>query len=168
MPTRARVANRFDAIRKWDGSQNRGFEELCFQLRDPTPPDAELVKTSAPDAGVEWYWRHPDGTETGWQVKYISRTDNLLKAMRDSLKAAAQKRPGLRKLTFCIPYDLADDPSHARGKQARERFEEAVARWKESWPEIEVDLAHESLRGVEPGDVFDALVSGCGADVVSR
>ena len=38
----------------------------------------------------------------------------------------------------------------------------------ESWPEIEIDLGHESLRGVDPGDVFDALVSGCGADVVSR
>ena len=36
----------------------------------------------------------------------------------------------------------------------------------ESWPEIEIDLAHESLRGVDPGDVFDALVSSCGADVV--
>ena len=36
----------------------------------------------------------------------------------------------------------------------------------ESWPEIEVDLGHDSLRGVAPGDVFDALVSSCGADVV--
>jgi formimidoylglutamate deiminase len=36
----------------------------------------------------------------------------------------------------------------------------------ESWPEIEIDLAHESLRGVDPGDVFDALVSSCAADVV--
>ena len=36
----------------------------------------------------------------------------------------------------------------------------------ESWPEIAVDLGHDSLRGVEPGDVFDALVSSCGADVV--
>ena len=36
----------------------------------------------------------------------------------------------------------------------------------ESWREIEVDLAHESLRGVDPGDVFDALVSGCSADVL--
>ena len=35
-----------------------------------------------------------------------------------------------------------------------------------SWPEIEVDLGHESLRGVEPSDVFDALVSSCAADVV--
>ena len=37
----------------------------------------------------------------------------------------------------------------------------------ESWPEIEIDLEHESLRGVEPVDVFDALVSSCAADVVA-
>jgi formimidoylglutamate deiminase len=36
----------------------------------------------------------------------------------------------------------------------------------ESWPEIEIDLGHASLRRVEPGDVFDALVSSCAADVV--
>jgi formimidoylglutamate deiminase len=35
----------------------------------------------------------------------------------------------------------------------------------ESWPETTVDLAHRSLRGVEPGDLLDALVFGCGADV---
>ena len=37
----------------------------------------------------------------------------------------------------------------------------------ESWPEVAVDLEHESLRGVEPGDVFDALVASCSADVLS-
>ncbi len=37
----------------------------------------------------------------------------------------------------------------------------------DSWPEIEVDLAHESLRGVDEGDVFDALVSSCSAEVFS-
>lgn len=36
----------------------------------------------------------------------------------------------------------------------------------ESWPDIEVDLGHPSLRGVAAADVHDALVSGCGADVV--
>ena len=36
----------------------------------------------------------------------------------------------------------------------------------ESWPEIAVDLAHESLRGVDEADVFDALVSSCSADVL--
>jgi len=34
----------------------------------------------------------------------------------------------------------------------------------EQWDDVEVDLSHPSLRGVE--DVFDALVSGCGADVL--
>ena len=36
----------------------------------------------------------------------------------------------------------------------------------ESWPEIEIDLGHRSLDGVAPADVHDALVAGCGADVV--
>ncbi len=34
--------------------------------------------------------------------------------------------------------------------------------------EIEVDLGHPSLRGVELGDVFAALVLGCSAEVLSR
>ncbi len=33
----------------------------------------------------------------------------------------------------------------------------------EEWDDVEVDLGHPSLRGVE--DVFEALISGCGADV---
>ena len=35
----------------------------------------------------------------------------------------------------------------------------------ESWPDTAVDLAHRSLRGVDPADVLDALVFACGADV---
>lgn len=37
----------------------------------------------------------------------------------------------------------------------------------ESWPDVAVDLAHESLHGVAEGDLFDALVSSCSADVLS-
>ena len=37
----------------------------------------------------------------------------------------------------------------------------------QTWPEIRVDLGHESLRGVQPADVLDALVSSCSADVLS-
>ena len=36
----------------------------------------------------------------------------------------------------------------------------------ESWPEIEIDLGHSSLAGVERDAVPAALVAGCGADVV--
>jgi formimidoylglutamate deiminase len=35
----------------------------------------------------------------------------------------------------------------------------------EAWPDVAVDLDHPSLRGVERGDVLDALVFSCGADV---
>ena len=36
----------------------------------------------------------------------------------------------------------------------------------EGWPEIEIDLDHRSLAGVEREEVTAALVAGCGADVV--
>jgi formimidoylglutamate deiminase len=36
----------------------------------------------------------------------------------------------------------------------------------EHWDDVEVDLEHQSLRGVDGGDVFDALVWGCAADVL--
>ena len=34
----------------------------------------------------------------------------------------------------------------------------------EEWDDVEVDLRHPSLRGVE--NVFEGLIAGCGADVV--
>jgi len=36
----------------------------------------------------------------------------------------------------------------------------------ERWPEIEIDTGHRSLRGADPGDLLDALVFGCSAEVV--
>jgi formimidoylglutamate deiminase len=36
----------------------------------------------------------------------------------------------------------------------------------DAWPQIEIDLAHRSLAGVDRADVPAALVAGCGADVV--
>ena len=112
----------FRKIREWDGSKHRAFEELCYQLRDPTPPHARLVKTGDPDGGVEWYWKYHNGVEWGGQVKHIFNTDNLLSSMRNSLKTVVEKRPGCRRLTFCIPYDLPDSPGKA--KSARQKFED--------------------------------------------
>jgi formimidoylglutamate deiminase len=43
--------------------------------------------------------------------------------------------------------------------------EGAAALGLERWPDVEVDLEHPSLAGVEAGDVHCALVFGCGADV---
>jgi formimidoylglutamate deiminase len=45
--------------------------------------------------------------------------------------------------------------------------EGAKALGLDSWPEIEIDLEHRSLRGIERHDVPAALVFGCSADVVA-
>jgi len=46
--------------------------------------------------------------------------------------------------------------------------EGAAALGFERWPDVEVDLEHPSLAGVDDGDVHAALVFGCGADVFVR
>ena len=38
----------------------------------------------------------------------------------------------------------------------------------ESWNEIEIDLEHPSLRGIDKEDLFAALVAGCSAEVIKR
>jgi formimidoylglutamate deiminase len=43
--------------------------------------------------------------------------------------------------------------------------EGAAALGLDEWPDVEVDLAHPSLAGIEGADVFGALVFGCAADV---
>ena len=43
--------------------------------------------------------------------------------------------------------------------------EGAAALGVERWPDVEADLEHRSLAGVELGDVHAALVLGCGAEV---
>ena len=45
--------------------------------------------------------------------------------------------------------------------------EGAAALGLERWPDVEVDLEHPSLAGIDDGDVLGALVFGCGADVFS-
>jgi formimidoylglutamate deiminase len=44
--------------------------------------------------------------------------------------------------------------------------EGAAALGLESWPEIEIDPEHPSLRGLARADLLDAIVFGCSADVV--
>ncbi len=125
------AARRFRSIREWDGSQHRAFEELCYQLRDPVPNGSTLVKTGDPDGGYEWYLTFPDGTEWGWQAKYIFDIDTLLRSMARTLRTVVDKRPQCRRLTFCIPFDLPDGPGSGLRKSARRKFEERKLRWKD-------------------------------------
>jgi formimidoylglutamate deiminase len=45
--------------------------------------------------------------------------------------------------------------------------EGAAALGLDTWPEIEIDPEHRSLRGLDRADLLDALVFGCAADVVA-
>ena len=71
----------FRSLRQWDGSQHRAFEELCYQLRDPSLDGPDLMKTGNPDGGLEWYVTQRGGTLWGWQAKYTFDVDNALRLM---------------------------------------------------------------------------------------
>jgi formimidoylglutamate deiminase len=45
--------------------------------------------------------------------------------------------------------------------------EGAAALGLDTWPDIEIDPEHRSLSGLERADLLDAIVFGCGADVVA-
>src|SRR5581483_9688085 len=46
--------------------------------------------------------------------------------------------------------------------------EGAAALGLDAWPDVEVNLEHPSLAGIDGGDVFAALVFGCSAEVELR
>ena len=153
----------FNSLRQWDGSQHRAFEELCYQLRDPTPKGAELVKTGNPDGGLEWYVTLRNGVQWGWQAKFTFEIDTLLKLMEKSLKTVVEKRPKCRRLTFCIPFDLPDAPGTGERKSARQKFEDRKKSWRDRIPgadRVRIELwsegdllqrlvAHPNQRGIE-------------------
>jgi hypothetical protein len=66
------MANGFDGIREARPVPSRSSASSS----GTPPPGAELIKTGAPDAGLEWYWLLPDGREIAWQVRLI---DSLIK-----------------------------------------------------------------------------------------
>lgn len=143
----------FRNIRAWRGAQDQAFEELCFQLRDETPPGTELIKTGAPDGGLEWYVRHKNGVQWGWQAKYSFEIDTLLKLMEDSLKSVVKNRPSCSRLTFCIPFDLPDLPDRGGRKSARKKFEDRKKSWKSRIPGA--DRVHIEL--LQEGDLLERL-----------
>ena len=148
----------FRNIRQWRGSQHQAFEELCYQLRDPTPTGAELVKTGNPDGGLEWYVTFRNGSQWGWQAKFSFDVDSLLNGMEKSLRTVVEKRPNCRRLTFCIPFDLPDAVEAGKRKSARRRFEDRKESWRNRIPgadQVRIELWSE-------GDLLQRLVRHTG------
>ena len=144
----------FRSLRAWRGSQDQAFEELCYQLRDPTHDGAELVKTGNPDAGLEWYVKLRNGVQWGWQAKFTFNADTLLKLMERSLRTVVQRRPKCRRLTFCIPFDLPDAPEEGKRKSARQKFEDRKKPWRKRIPRAD----RVQIQLWSAGDLLDRLV----------
>jgi len=142
----------FRAIRTWQGSQNRAFEEICYQLlREPEdlPPDVRGVpiRTGNPDGGVEWYTNTADGKQWGWQAKYIYDIDALLGAMTKTVRRVVKERSQLTKLIFCIPWNLPAGTSGRERTSARQKYDAKVQFWRnkiEGAKDIEFLLRQES------------------------
>lgn len=144
----------FKNIRQWRGSQHQAFEELCYQLRDPTPEGAKLVKTGNPDGGLEWYVTFRNGVQRGWQAKYSFTIDSLLQGMEKSLKTIVEGRSNCRRLTFCIPFDLPDAVESGKHKSARQKFEDKKTSWRNRIPgadRVRIELW-------SAGDILERLV----------
>lgn len=123
----------FENIRPHDGSRHAGFEELCSQLAslEAAPAGAKFHrKGRGADAGVECYRRRADGTEIGWQAKYLFGWDASLTAqLDDSIRTALDKHPQIVEYVVCLPFDLSDSRI-GKGKTAREKWDDWCAKWK--------------------------------------
>ena len=122
----------FEKIRSYDGSQNMGFEELCCQLAglEHTVPDENFFrKGRGGDAGVECYVVKSDGSEIGWQAKYVFKWDDgLVKLLNESISVALKNHPQLNKYIVCLPFDLPDSRS-GRGKTSLEKWQAWTQKW---------------------------------------
>lgn len=139
----------FNSLRPWRGERSRAFEELSYQLlKARVPAGTRPIRTGNPDGGVEWYATLPDGTEWGWQAKFVDRIDALLTAMTGSVQRVAKDRPQLRKLTFVISWNLATGKNRKDDRKTqREKYDDKIKAWKRAIPranEIEFDLIQES------------------------
>ena len=123
----------FKNIRPFDGSRHTGFEEMCSQLASLEPASSGKTfhrKGQGGDAGVECYRRRADGTEVGWQAKYLFQwSDSLRRQLDDSIRTALRKHPNLVEYVVCLPFDLSDSRA-GRRKTSREKWEAWCAKWK--------------------------------------
>ncbi len=122
-------------IRSHEGSQDRAFEELCFQLIpviEPLPEGTRLVRHGAPDGGVEVLGLLPDGNVWAWQAKFLFALGSSEFSQLDkSVKAALNSQPALKRYVFYLPYNRPAGKVKGK-KSAMERWNEHCVKW-ESW-----------------------------------
>ena len=124
----------FRQIRSHNGSQDRGFEELCYELVpsiENLPSDTKLVRHGNPDGGVEFRASFSNGQIWAWQAKYLfSLRPAQFAQLNLSVKRALDSQPSLTRYTFCLPYDRPAGAVPGR-KSAMQRWNERCEKWKD-------------------------------------
>jgi len=120
----------WNGIRPLNGSRAGGFEELCTQLaRAESPRNSCFERKGTPDAGVECYAVLIDGSEWGWQAKYIdSLGQQQWSQIDDSVRTALDKHPRLVRYYVCAPIDRPD-ARLPRQQSAMQRWVGHVEKW---------------------------------------
>lgn len=126
------MAINWNDLRTLNNSQNSAFEELCCQLAayEVLPPGSKFVRKGPPDAGVECFWKLPNGAESCWQAKFFQQLGNAQWAQLDSsVETALDKHPQLTTYTICLPLDRRD-PRIAGRTDMAERWDQHVKKWQ--------------------------------------
>lgn len=119
----------FSNIKEYDGSQDKGFEELVCQLAHLQIPENanQFIRKEGDggDAGVECYWKLDDESEHAWQAKYFLSvlTASQWSQITHSVKTAIDKHPRLSKYYVCMPRDLTDSRKEYNGKPVNSAFD---------------------------------------------
>lgn len=129
------ISINFREIRPYNGSQDRAFEELCFQLLpviEAVPTGTRLVRHGAPDGGVEAIASLPNGDSWAWQAKFLfALTDAEFSQLDTSVASALRSQPALKRYSFFLPYNRPAGSIPGR-KSAMERWNEHCRKWQ-SW-----------------------------------
>jgi hypothetical protein len=124
----------WNRLRPWNGSQPLAFEELCCQLAgaEEKPEGSQFVRKASPDAGVECYWKLPNGEEHGWQAKFFTSTpdDSQWQQIDGSVQKALEKHPKLSVYVICLPIDR-QDPRIDKQKWFMDKWCEHEGKWKQ-------------------------------------
>ena len=126
------MAINWNSLRPWNGDQRNSFEELCCQLvaQEAVPGDSRFFRKGRPDAGLECYWRLPNGDEWGMQAKFFLTTPTAGQwtQINNSVKKALETHPRLTKFYVCLPIDQSD-ARIGKQKSFKNRWDDHVAQW---------------------------------------
>ena len=143
----------FSRIRPYEGSRQKGFEQLVCQLAEYSKPEnaKDFVRKEGAggDAGVECFWKLEDGSEHAWQAKYF--LDPLTSAqwnqMTRSVESALSKHPALSKYCICLPKDRNDsrrlDGRGRRVKTELDKWYDHVRKWMATAAQRSMDVKFE-------------------------